>query len=569
MKSKKLLVLLIAGAMLASTLTACSTSPTQGEDVPPATQVVTEAVTDSKGEEVTEENGEVVTEVVTDKNGDAVTEVVSTTAASTTKAGSSTTAKGKTTSTTKASATDKNGTTAPVGTTAPTGTTTPTGTTAPNVPTKPNQKPSSPSTTEATTEEEIVETAIPIVLEKNRMASCKSPNVSIATGEVIIDKAGDYVITQNTGKEAWHGQIIIKLKNTEKASFRFENVHISNDTKNIIQILDSSIKSNRSFLEAEAATDSELDNAIQEVADNDMAPNVSISFPTGTSSTFETKANAFTGVIYNESKLTIKGNGSASITSKVNANNCICSTKSITMKNVTLSLATAQNTTTDSLAKTSGSAKGIFSYSKVTVESGALIIKSNGDAIRCDRFYMQSGTANLQSSACDALDTDDSIIISGGTVDAKAYEKYSFKVRRVNNTEKHLEEGGSAKGLVRAGKGDCFKINGGKVTGESKRITSLSSKYQSDKKGSSQASVTAKIIKANAGTADAAGESKVPAIIKIGNWASLKPCTKFLYSSSGVEKGKQYSVKANGNSSEGITWVGNAGVALIKNSTNQ
>ena len=37
------------------------------------------------------------------------------------------------------------------------------------------------------------------------------------------------------------------------------------------------------------------------------APNVSLTFPTGTSSSFESSANVKTGVIYNESKLEIKG----------------------------------------------------------------------------------------------------------------------------------------------------------------------------------------------------------------------------------------------------------------------
>lgn len=516
MKSKKLIVLLIAGAMLASTLVACSNGA--GETDAP-TQVVTQVVTNEKGEKVTE--------LVTDKNGDTVTEVVSTT--ETTSATTTTTTTTTEASTTKPKASISDETTA---------------------------KTTAKTTTKA------ADTAIPIVLEKNMKATCKSPNVSIATGEVIIEKPGDYVITQNTS--VWHGQIEVKLKNTEKASIRFENVHISNTTKNIIRIIDSSITTNRNFLEAEADAGTEIDDAIQQVAANDKAPNVSLSFPSGTSSTFETTANAVTGVLYNESKLTLKGNGSAKIISKQNANNCICSTKSITIKNVGLTLETAQNTNTSSLAKTSGSAKGIYSYSKVTMDSGFLTIKSNGDAIRCDRFYMNGGTANLESSACDAVDTDNSIVIGGGTISARAYQKYSFKVRRVNNTEN-----GAAKDKVRAGKADCFRINGGKVTGESKKITSLLAQHQSDSKGSSQANVTAKIIKANAGTADATGESKVPAKITIGSWSSQKECTKFLYSSSSVVKGKAYTVKAGNINSEGVTWSGNSGVALIRNSTNK
>lgn len=520
----------------------------------PTTRVVTQAVTKSNGEKVTKQNGEVVTEVVTKPNGEAVTEVVSTTKQNTEQPttaqnGSTTSSYNDTTQQTTSSSTDSD---------SHTNTDVENSTQANNTTTSNTVKPTVPPTTE----EPVADNSISIVLNKNRGATCKSPNVSVATGEVIIDKPGDYVITQDTS-EPWHGQIIIKLKNTEEASFRFENVHISNDTKNIIQILDSSITSSRSFLEAEAMAGTEADDEIATVADNDFAPNVSLSFPTGTSSTLETKANAYTGVIYNESKLTIKGNGSATIRSKVNANNCICSTKSITVKNVALSLETAQNENTESLAKTSGSAKGIFSYSKVIFESGFLKIKSNGDGIRCDRFYMESGTANIKSSACDGIDADDSIIINGGTVNATALQKYSFKVRRVNNSESM-----NPTGQVRAGKGDCFQINAGNVTGESAKITSLDSQFQSDGKGSAQAAVLGKIIKQSAGTDDAANESKVPAIIKIGNWSSINKCTKFLYSSSQVKKGQSYSATANGNSSN-VAWSNGFGVALIKNNTNQ
>lgn len=560
MKSKRILALVLSATIVAAGFTACTAAQTDGnQEVETATQVVTEVVTNGQGEAITEvvtevvtnEQGEEVTEAVTDENGKAVTEVV--TEVVTDKNGDTVTevvTKPSTTATTKKQTTTANNST----------TKKPQGTTTNNSPTK---KPQSTTSKVTTTEPEIIDTAIPIVLQKNMQASCKSPNVSIAQGEVIIDKPGDYVFTQTTAD--WHGQIIVKLKNTEKASIRFENVHISNTTKNIIQILDSSINSNRSFLEAEAAAEqTELDNALQDVADNDKAPNVSISFPEGTSSSFSTSANAYTGVLYNESKLTIKGHGSATFESKQNANNCICSTKSITIKNVGLNLKTAQNTNPSSLAKTSGSAKGIFSYSKVYMESGFLTIKSNGDAIRCDTFTMNGGTSNIKSSACDGIDTDDAIVINGGSITSVALEKYSFKVRRVNNTEN-----ASTKGKVRSGRGDCFRINGGTVQGESKKITSLDRQFQSDKKGSSQANLTAKIIKQNAGNAElAASESKVPAIIKIGNWSSRNKCTKFLYSSSSVTKGKTYKASANGNTAN-ITWSGAFGVATVKNNTNQ
>lgn len=398
---------------------------------------------------------------------------------------------------------------------------------------------------------------INIILKKNRTASCSSSDVAISTGQVNIKKGGNYRFTSET--DDWHGQITVELENTENCELRFEDVNITNDTKNIIQIIDKSITSDRNFLEAEADIDTAASNEIKDVSEKDSAPNVDISFPTGTSSTFSTSANSYTGVLYNESKLTIKGNGSAVFAATKNANNCICTTKSITIKNVNLTLTTAQNDNTQSLAKTSGSAKGIFSYSKVTVESGKLTVKSNGDCIRCDDFYLNGGTADLKSSACDGIDADDAIIISGGNITSIATQKYCYKVRRVNNTEEFLRNG-----RVRAGADDCFRINGGTVLGEGFRISSLSNAFQSDKKDSAQASVTAKIVKK--GTTE---ESKTPAVIKINtlNKSSSNKVTKFIYSSSGVKQGTDYTATANGKSAA-VIWNGNFGVAEIATTSN-
>lgn len=380
---------------------------------------------------------------------------------------------------------------------------------------------------------------IDIVLLKNRKAKCSSPNVSLATGEVVIDKAGDYRITSKT--DVWHGKIVLKLKNTEKAELRFENVNIQNNTANIIQILDTSIKTNRSFLEAEAAAGTTADDEIKEISDSDHAPNVQISFPENTSSTLSTTANSVTGVIYNESKLIIKGHGKALIKSERNANNCICSTKSIKIRNVSLNLTTAQNTSTSSLAKSTGAARGIFSYSSVTLESGYLNIKTNGDAIRCDDFVSEGGTASLNSSACDAIDADDAIVINKGSITATALEKYSFKVRRINNDEKRKagDSSISSSDCIRSGKGDTFAINGGTVKGESKKITTAQN-------ASKQPVITCKLVKK---TKKSQEEEKVAAVVDIkGVKKSSNKCTKFLYSSSGLKNGKKYTATANGNS---------------------
>ncbi len=417
--------------------------------------------------------------------------------------------------------------------------------------TKQTGKKSGKKKTQPTTEPEPV--YIDIVLLKNGKAKCSSPNVSLAASEVLIEKAGDYRITQSTGGKPWHGQIILKLKNTEKAELRFENVNIEYNSNNIIQLIDKSIKTNRSFLETESAT---AEDEIKDIADNDLAPNVQLSFPEGTKSIIVTTANSVTGALYNESKLTIKGHGTATFESRKNANNCICSTKSIKIRNLNLNLITAQHDNTSTLASNTGSARGIYSYSKVTLESGTLNVQSNGDGIRCDEFDALGGTANIKSSACDGIDADDAIVISGGAITSTALEKSSFKVRRINNTEN-----GAPKG-VREGKGDTFAINGGIVRGESKRITTV-------QKVSKQPSITCKIVKPSRGTSAAATESKVPAIIEIKNLKkSSNKCTKFLYSSSAVTKNKEYTATANGKTAKS-EWNGTVAIIDIESTNNR
>lgn len=540
MNAKKVLTISVAIAVLTASLAGCTVKDSTATE---QTVVVTQEVTDAKGESVTDKAGEVVTEVVTDKNGEAVTKEATTT----TKAGESTTAKGDVTTT--AAKGKKQSTTAAKSTTNSGKTTKP-------------KSVSKAATTQGTTTK--LDNYVQIQLTGTCDVKCTSPNVTISKqnsrGTVYIEKGGDYIIKGSS--KTWHGQIIIKLKNTEKCNIRFEGTgKIESDSKNIIQIIDTSINTDRSFLEAEAAADTAAEDALATVADNDMAPNVDLSFPTGSNWTIQSSANSYTGVIYNESKLTIQGNGRATIASVKNANNCICSTKSITIKNVALSLSTAQNNNTESLAKTTGSAKGIFSYSKVYVESGSLNIKSNGDGIRCDRFYAKGGTINITSSACDAIDTDDSITISAGTIKAIAYQKYSFKVRRVNNTEN-----AAVKGKVRADKADGFWINGGTVTGESKNISTLVKTYQSAKKDSSQASITAKIVKKNTDEL-----SKTPAVISISGVGktSAAPCIKYIYSSSAVSTGKSYTASAKNGNSAKVVFTGKAGVADIKTTSNK
>lgn len=390
-----------------------------------------------------------------------------------------------------------------------------------------------------------------IVLQKNGSATSTSPKVTLSQGQVLIEGGGSYKITSDVSD--WHGQIILKLPNTDVAELRFEDVKISNTTRNIIQIIDTSIVTDRSFLEAEAVVGTTADDDIEEVSDMTSAPDVSITFPTGTQSTFTTSGNGVTGVVYNESKLTIKGNGKATISATKNANNAICSTKSIKIKNVDLTLTTAANDVTKNLSTTSGSAKGIFSYSDVTVESGKLTVKSNGDAIRCDEFGAIGGTTYLVSSACDGVDADDAIIVSDlAKVTSIALQKSAFKVRRVNNQEK-INAGDTtipARKGVRTAE-DTFLINGGTVVGESKNITTV-------QPSSLQASITCRAVKATAGSTE---ESKKPIKFAISggiSQSSANACVKFLYSSPSISAGGGYNVN-----SQPVVWNGTVGDVRI------
>ena len=422
-----------------------------------------------------------------------------------------------------------------------------------------------PSTTKAHATTEAKETVI--TLQKNGNASCQSEKVSINSsgyGTVTINSPGDYIIKSDV--DVWHGQIIVKLKNTENADIRLENVNIATQNANAIQIIDSSIDSNRSFIEADVSSgnagagdaDNTLQDAMKEVAKQSKAPNVSLSFPTGTSSSFSTVSNNISGVLYNESKLTIKGNGKVTFESKKNRNNAIASTKSVSFKNVDATLITPANESTSALS----SARGIFCYSKVNVESGNLTIKSNGDAIRCEEFNSVDGTTNIKSSASDGIDADDAINITGGKVTVEALQKSCLKVRRVNNQEK-LNEGKTG---VKADDGinkpdHTFKIDGGTVVAMGKNITTLKS-VKSGQTTSKQASIVCKSVKAKG--SEAAKKAINFSIKGSGvNASSGAKCIKYLYSSPSVDSSKEYTVSSSGYSDEKVVFTGEAGVAKI------
>lgn len=206
---KKIICLGISATVVATAFAGCSAAKTSGKEE--HTVAVTEIVTNSEGEAVTDESGEVVTEVVTDKNGLPVTKVVKGDASSSTSANSSTAAKSN--GATKAGSTKAGSTKAGATKTASKG---------------------KSSATAAQSKNESVK----IVLEENRRASCSSKNVEIESGIVTIKKGGNYRISSST--KAWHGQIVLKLKETESAEIAFENVTISNDSKNILRIINTS-----------------------------------------------------------------------------------------------------------------------------------------------------------------------------------------------------------------------------------------------------------------------------------------------------------------------------------------
>lgn len=422
-----------------------------------------------------------------------------------------------------------------------------------------------PSTTKAPATTEAKETVI--TLQKNGNASCQSEKVSINSsgyGTVTINSPGDYIIKSDV--DVWHGQIIVKLKNTENADIRLENVNIATQNANAIQIIDSSINSNRSFIEADVSsgtagagdTDNTLQDAMKEVAKQSKAPNVSLSFPTGTSSSFSTVSNNISGVLYNESKLTIKGNGKVTFESKKNRNNAIASTKSVSFKNVDATLMTPANESTSALS----SARGIFCYSKVNVESGSLTIKSNGDGIRCEEFNSADGITNIKSSASDGIDADDAINITGGKVTVEALQKSCLKVRRVNNQEELNEGKTGVKSDDGINKPDhTFKIDGGTVVAMGKNITTLKS-VKSGQATSKQASIVCKSVKAK-GSEEA--KKAIDFSIKGSgvNASSGVKCIKYLYSSPSVDSSKEYTVSSSGYSTEKVVFTGKAGVAKI------
>lgn len=548
MNFKKAVIIITAASVLAASFAGCSE---QSRAAGGSTDNITETVQQQESTEVTTDTEE--TAAVSSEESTEVTKAEGKTTA-TAKADVKTTAAAKQGST-AAKRTSAKTTTKKVSATAKKTTKTTAKNTASNQTTAATQ---TTATTAASAE-------IKINLTKNGNAECKSSNVTIdapsgleTEGTVYIEKGGDYVITSST--DIWRGQIVIQLANTESAKIRIENVNITSQKANVIKILDTNITEQRSFIEADVSsgtaggdTDNALRDEMKEVSKQNKAPNVDLSFPTGTKSSFTTGANKLSGVIYNESKLTIKGNGAVDISATTNRNNAICSTKSITFKNVTATLTTEANNNTSALS----SARGIFTFSKVYVESGTLNIASNGDGIRCEEFNSSGGKTNIVSSACDGIDADDAINITGGTVTVKGLQKSCFKVRRINNQEK-IKEGNTtikqSDGVTKAT--HTFKIDGGTVVGEGKNITTVQTV-------SKQASITCRSVKA--ANSEEAKNAITFTIKGTGvNTTSADKCIKYLYSSSAIDVSKDYTVSSSGYTSQKVSFEGNVGDVRIE-----
>lgn len=433
-------------------------------------------------------------------------------------------------------------------------TTKPGATTTTKAPSKPGgttttTKPTEPTKPEQTTAPD--DNDIAIVLKENSQAECKSSGVEIDTTGLImkdtvitITEPGDYVFTSEIkNNNPWRGSIQVKVPSNSKTSIKFRGVNIINDTENIIRIIntDANEDMRNKFLDTEVETkygenEPTFDDLFANFSDLDTedVPEVTLSFPVGTSNTFKTDSKKVTGVLYNESKLKIKGNGEVLFESTKNYNNCICSTKSITIENCTVTLRTANCNVPDKIAASNGAAKGIFSYGRVTVESGTLDIKSNGDAIRCSRFFAKGGTMNIVSSACDAFDVDSEIKISDGVVNAIALKKSCFKVRAVNNNGGEYSNKSGTKDYT-------FKITGGTVVGEGSKSTL-------PQQSSTQPSIRTYIGQYRAAEKNSKKQLFFPGVqrnisIMSGKKtikSSANKCTTFLYSSSSLnaEDGK-------------------------------
>lgn len=312
-------------------------------------------------------------------------------------------------------------------------------TAAKNSTTSKSAQTTAPAKSESTTKKEI--TTIPAEYEVKIDLTSKGADISndyksqvtikhsaLSDDVLTINGGGNYYITQSAS--VWCGGIVVKLKSSEEANIKFAGVNIDAYGSNAVYI-------DNTEMGVSSGDISEVEGQMPEGKDQDAmkeldksydgkSPNVDISFVRNTANTISARGSNVNGVIYNESKLTLQGNGTAQIGQTHTANCAVNSIKSITVKNVSLSLIAPPATE---------GARGIYSLSSVTVESGKLTVSSGGDCIRCDDFFQTGGSVNLSSGKADGIDSNDLINITGGEITIQALTKSGLKVRRVNNTE--------------------------------------------------------------------------------------------------------------------------------------
>lgn len=102
--------------------------------------------------------------------------------------------------------------------------------------------------------------------------------------------------------------------------------------------------------------------------------------------------------------------------------------------------------------------------------------------------------------------------------------------------------------------------------GREQKITYLNPSFQSDSKGSKQASIIAKMIKKNS-TADSKEANQIS--IDEVNKTSINKCTKFLYSSSKIKDGGRYWAHAVNSKNSIVVWHSTAGIAEVRANGNK
>ncbi len=212
--------------------------------------------------------------------------------------------------------------------------------------------------------------------------------VNVNNTTITITLAGEYEL-KGTLKE---GNIIVKLRETDKAKLNLVNVSITSSTTNPIYIESGDkvdISANR--------------DTVNYIYDKRIV-----------------STDAVGGAIYAKVDLDIQGNGKLNIESTYN--NGIATTKDLDIKNLTLNVNAPNN--------------AIKGNDSITIESGTIkAISSSGDALKTEHSDIsdkgnQRGIITIEDgkldlyAACDGIDAAYDVIVNGGTINIYT-EKYS------------------------------------------------------------------------------------------------------------------------------------------------